>query len=73
MNTIFRLSMLIHRVATDKFGAVAVEYALIAAFIAIVAAVGMVLVGPEMETFFIDTGGAVLDAGSSNFTNDPVT
>jgi len=73
MITIFRLSVLIHRVATDKIGAVAVEYAFLAAFIAIVAAAGMVLVGPEMESFFNDTGGAVLDAGSSNFTNDPIT
>ena len=73
MNTIIHFSVLIHRLATDKFGAVAVEYALLAAFVSIVAAVGMVLVGPEMSAFFNDTGGAVLDAGSSNFTNDPIT
>jgi len=73
MNTIIHYSELINRLATDKFGAVAVEYAFLAAFIAIVAAVGMVLVGPEMAGFFNDTGGAVLDAGNSNFTNDPIT
>ena len=73
MNTIFYFSVLIHRLATDKFGAVAVEYAFLAAFISIVAAVGRVLVGPEMAAFFNDTGDAVLDAGSSNFTNEPST
>jgi len=32
----------------------------------------MVLVGPELQEFFVDTGAAVLDAGSGNFTNDPI-
>jgi Flp pilus assembly pilin Flp len=72
MNVIIRLSFLLHRFATEKFGAVAVEYAFLAAFIAIVAAVGMVLVGPELQEFFVDTGGAVVGAGSGNFTNDPI-
>ena len=66
------LALIIQRYATGKLGAVAVEYAFLAAFVAIVAALGMVLVGPNMQEFFIDTGVEVLDAGSSNFTNDPI-
>ena len=62
---------LLRRFAEDRWGAVAVEYAFLAAFVAIVAAVGMVLVGPELREFFTDTGAAVQGAGSGNFTNDP--
>lgn len=65
------LSLIIRRYVTGNSGAVAVEYAFLAAFIAIVAAAGMVLVGPELQEFFTDTGSAVLGAGSGNFTNDP--
>lgn len=72
MIIVIKLSLLIHRYATDKFGAVAVEYAFLAAFVAIVAAVGMVLVGPELQEFFVDTQGAIQNAGSGNFTNDPI-
>ena len=56
MNVIIHLSSLARRYVTGQLGAVAVEYAFLAAFIAIVAAVGMVLVGPELQEFFIDTG-----------------
>jgi Flp pilus assembly pilin Flp len=72
MNVIIHFSLLLRHFATGKSGAVAVEYAFLAAFIAIVAAVGMVLVGPELQEFFVDTGTAVLGAGSGNFTNDPI-
>ncbi len=72
MNVIIHLSSLARRYVTGQLGAVAVEYAFLTAFIAIVAAVGMVLVGPELQEFFIDTGASVLDAGSGNFTNDPI-
>jgi len=60
------LSFNLCRIATGDRGAVAVEYAFLAAFIAIAAAVGMVLVGPELQEFFTDTGAAVLNAGSGN-------
>ena len=56
----------------NKLGAVAVEYAFLAAFVAIAAAVGMVLVGPELREFFTDTNVQILNAGSGNFTNDPI-
>jgi Flp pilus assembly pilin Flp len=71
MNIVNKLSLLIHHYATDKIGAVAVEYAFLAAFVAVVAAAGMLLVGPELQEFFVDTQGALQNAGSGNFTNDP--
>ncbi len=72
MHVLTYLSLVIRGYAKANFGAVAVEYAFLAAFIAIVAAVGMVLVGPNLQTFFVDTGVAVQNAGSGNFTNDPI-
>jgi Flp pilus assembly pilin Flp len=65
------VSFIIRRYAGDKVGAVAVEYAFLAAFVAIVAAVGIALVIPSLQGFFVDTGAAVEGAGSGNFTNDP--
>ena len=72
MNVMAYISLIIRRYAAGNIGAVAVEYAFLAAFIAIVAAVGMVLVGPNLQTFFVDTGAAVQNAGSGNFTNNPI-
>jgi len=72
MNVKAAISLIICRYATSKVGAVAVEYAFLAAFIAIVAAAGMVLIGPNLQTFFVDTGVAVQNAGSGNFVNDPI-
>lgn len=71
MNIMTYLSSIARRVIAADAGAVAVEYAFLAAFIAVVAAVGMVFVGPELQDFFTDTGGQILGAGSGNFTNDP--
>ena len=71
MNVKAAISLIFCRFATSRLGAVAVEYAFLAAFIAIVAAVGMVLVGPNLQTFFIDTGASVQNAGSGNFVNEP--
>ncbi len=72
MNVMTYLSLVIRRYTRTELGAVAVEYAFLAAFIAIVAAIGMVLVGPELSSFFTDTGVAIENAGSSNFVNDPI-
>jgi Flp pilus assembly pilin Flp len=72
MNIMIYLSLNARRVVADKSGAVAVEYAFLVAFIAIVAAAGMVLVGPELQEFFTDTGVQIQGAGSGNFTNDPI-
>jgi len=71
MSVLISLSIVLRFYLTGNRGAVAVEYAFLAAFIAIVAAAGMVLVGPELQQFFTDTGSAVFNAGSGNFTNDP--
>jgi len=49
----------------DKAGAVATEYAFLIAFIAIVAAVGMVLLGTNLSAFFNDIGVALSGAGSN--------
>lgn len=72
MNIITYLSLIARRVLQVESGAVAVEYAFLVAFIAIVAAAGMVFVGPELQEFFTDTGDQLLGAGSGNFTNDPI-
>ena len=44
------------RLGKDKAGAVATEYAFLVAFIAIVAALGMVLPGENLSAFFNDIG-----------------
>ena len=61
MHMIFRIQSALHRFAKCKSGAVATEYAFLIAFIAIVAAVGMVLLGTNLSTFFNDIGTALTD------------
>ena len=51
--------------ARDDSGAVATEYAFLVAFIAIVAALGMVLLGENLSTFFTNIGIALGNAGTS--------
>ena len=51
------------RLTKDKSGAVATEYAFLIAFIAIVAAIGMVLLGDNLSAFFNDIGVALENAG----------
>ena len=53
------------RLAKSKSGAVATEYAFLIAFIAIVAALGMVLLGENLSAFFNDIGEALDGAGSN--------
>ncbi len=50
------LQLLALRLRQDKSGAVATEYAFLIAFIAIVAALGMVLLGENLSAFFNDIG-----------------
>ena len=52
------------RLTKDKSGAVATEYAFLIAFIAIVAAIGMVLLGNNLSAFFNDIGIALENAGA---------
>lgn len=47
----------------DRRAAVATEYAMLVALIAIVAAVGMVLLGANLQEFFSAIGSAVEGAG----------
>ena len=53
------LQLLALRLRKDKSGAVATEYAFLIAFIAIVAALGMVLLGENLSAFFNDIGVAL--------------
>ena len=52
------------RLAKSKAGAVATEYAFLIAFISIVAAIGMVLLGDNLSAFFNDIGVALGQASS---------
>ena len=59
------LQSLALRLRKDKSGAVATEYAFLIAFIAIVAAIGMVLLGENLSAFFNDIGVALDNAGAA--------
>ncbi len=59
------LQSLALRLRKDKSGAVATEYAFLIAFIAIVAALGMVLLGQNLSDFFNDIGVALENAGDA--------
>jgi Flp pilus assembly pilin Flp len=53
------------RLAKSKAGAVATEYAFLIAFISIVAAIGMVLLGDNLSLFFNDIGQSMENAGGN--------
>ena len=63
MYALIKLQSLALRLRKDKSGAVATEYAFLIAFIAIVAAIGMVLLGDNLSAFFNDIGEALDNAG----------
>jgi Flp pilus assembly pilin Flp len=65
MRFVTHLQILIHRLKSDKAGAVATEYAFLIAFIAIVAAAGMGLLGNNLSSFFDDIGQALNNAGDA--------
>ncbi len=65
MLTITYLQSLALRLRKDKSGAVATEYAFLIAFIAIVAALGMVLLGENLSTFFNDIGTALTNISAN--------
>ncbi|NNE85813.1 MAG: Flp family type IVb pilin [Alphaproteobacteria bacterium] len=65
MKTYTYLQALLLRLRKDKFGAVATEYAFLIAFIAIVAAAGMGLLGENLSAFFDDIGQALDSAGDA--------
>ena len=61
--TFFQIMLL--RLKKDKSGAVATEYAFLIAFIAIVAAIGMTLLGQNLSAFFNAIGLALQNAGNA--------
>ncbi len=65
MHTMTYLQSLALRLAKDKSGAVATEYAFLIAFIAIVAATGMTLLGENLSAFFNDIGASLANAGDA--------
>ncbi len=65
MHIVIYLQILLGRLAKSKAGAVATEYAFLIAFIAIVAAIGMVLLGNNLSAFFNDIGTALTDISAN--------
>ncbi len=59
------LQSLALRLRKDESGAVATEYAFLIAFIAIVAATGMTLLGENLSAFFNDIGTALTNMSSN--------
>ena len=59
------LQSLALRLRKDESGAVATEYAFLIAFIAIVAATGMTLLGTNLSVFFNAIGVALANAGDA--------
>ncbi len=59
------LQLMALRLRKDKSGAVATEYAFLIAFIAIVAAIGMVLLGQNLSAFFNAIGVALENVASN--------
>jgi Flp pilus assembly pilin Flp len=64
MRAYIYLQTLALRLRKDKAGAVATEYAFLVAFIAIVAAAGMGLLGENLSAFFDAIGQALEGAGA---------
>ena len=65
MYTLTYLQLMALRLRKDKSGAVATEYAFLIAFIAIVAAIGMALLGENLSAFFFAIGEALANAGDA--------
>lgn len=64
LNT-FQLNSAIVRLVKNTSGAVATEYAFLIAFIAIVAALGMTLLGENLSSFFNDIGVALTNISAN--------
>ncbi len=65
MHALTYLQSLALRLRKDRSGAVATEYTFLIAFIAIVAALGMVLLGNNLSAFFNDIGDALSGTGDN--------
>ena len=65
MHKLSQMMLAIVRFTQCKSGAVATEYAFLIAFIAIVAALGMVLLGTNLSAFFEDIGVALTNISAN--------
>ena len=65
MHAITYVQIMLSRLAKSNSGAVATEYAFLIAFIAIVAALGMTLLGENLSSFFNDIGEALDNMGDA--------
>ncbi len=65
MHVVTLIQTMLHCLATNKNGAVATEYAFLLAFIAIVAATGMTMLGENLRAFFDAIGVALANAGDA--------
>jgi len=65
MHVVTYVQAMLCRLAKNNSGAVATEYAFLIAFIAIVAALGMTLLGQNLSAFFNDIGQALDNAGAA--------
>ncbi len=65
MHALTYFQSIVLRLAKSKSGAVATEYAFLIAFISIVAAIGMVLLGDNLSEFFYDIGVALANAADA--------
>ncbi len=65
MHALVYLYEVLFRVQWDTRGAVATEYAFIIVFIAIAAAIGMVVMGTALGEYFTIFGNALLSAGDA--------
>ena len=65
MHKLYQLKSVILRFVKSETGAVATEYAFLIAFIAIVAATGMTLLGENLSAFFNDIGVALTNMSSN--------
>ncbi len=62
MRALLCLHEIIFCINRDTRGAIATEYAFLIAFVAIVAAIGMALLGTELNDYFIKLGDSIGNA-----------
>ena len=65
MHTLVYFYEVLFRIQRDTRGAVAAEYAFLIVFIAIAAAIGMVVMGTALGEYFTIFGNALLSAGDA--------
>lgn len=66
MRALWHLHEILFRMHRETRAAVATEYAFLIAFIAIVAALGMILLGTELNEYFTKLGNAIGDSAKQS-------